>query len=300
MDKKKLLLLSSIVFWTQTLSAEEIVIQGDGFQLTDGQIIDEYLMQPEKIKDKIQRNPEELRKMVDGLYNETAFQREAIKQGLDQTPIVKKNIEFSTRRLLVKQLINEKTKSIKVPNMEPLARVYYDNHPDEFWVDESVRVRHILVRFEPDEKAKKKEHLESLVARIKKGESFTEIAKKYSDDPGSAAKGGDLGRFEKGKMVKPFEEAAFKLKNKGDLSDIFETNYGYHVIELEEHYPRQRMDYSEVKKSIVDKLNSEYVTDELSAWRETILDPKKAVVNKAELDRVVKKIGSGQGLSFSD
>ncbi len=289
-----------LMFFLQTVYAEKVVVQGDGFQLTDGQIIDEYLMQPEKIKNKIQSNPEELRKMVDGLYNETAFAQEARKQGLDQTPIVKKNIEFSTRRLLVKQLINEKTKSIKVPNLEPLARVYYDNHPDEFWRDESVRARHILVRFESDEKAEKKAHLEGLAARIEKGESFAEIAKEYSDDPGSAPKGGDLGRFEKGKMVKPFEEAAFKLKKKGELSEIFETNFGYHVIQLDEYYPRQRMEYSEVKKNIVDKLNSEYVTDELTAWRKSIIDPEKAVVNKVELDKVVKKIGNQEALSFSD
>lgn len=296
----KFLIFAPLMFLGQAVCAEEVVIQGDGFQLTDQQIIDEYMLQPESLKKKIQHNPEELRKLVDGLYNEIAFEHEARKQGLDKDPMVKKEVELSTRRILVKELINEKKQTIKIPNMEPLALAYYESHPEKYWRDESVTARHILIRFEPETKEEKKAFLEGLIRRIQKGEEFAEIAKKYSEDPGSAPKGGKLDRFEKGKMIKEFEEAAFKLRKKGELSEIFESKYGFHVIELEEYYPRQRMEYSEVKTSILDKLNSDYFKDEFSAWREGVIDPEKAIVNKVELDKVIKKIGNQKSLELID
>ena len=292
MGNKKYIIFAPLVLFFQQVNADEVLIQGDGFQLTDQQVIGEYSVQQEKLKNKINNNPEELRKLIDALYNESAFVHEAKKKGLDKDPLVKQRIESSTRRILVKEVIEEKKRSIKVPDMEPLALTYFESHPEEFWMDESVKARHILIRFDPETKKEKKVLLEGLIDRVQKGEDFAEIAKEYSDDPGSAPKGGELGRFEKGRMVKEFEQAAFKLRKKGELSDIFETQFGFHVIELEEYFPRHKMEFSEVKKKIIDKLRSEYANDEFDAWREEIVDPKKAVVNKAEIDKVIKFIGN--------
>ncbi|RKD20955.1 hypothetical protein BET04_08785 [Caminicella sporogenes] len=88
-----------------------------------------------------------------------------------------------------------------------------------------VRARHILVK---DEKLAK-----DLLKRIKAGEDFAQLAKEYSEDPGSKEKGGDLGYFSRGVMVPEFEEAAFSLK-KGEVSDLVKTRFGYHIIKTEE------------------------------------------------------------------
>ncbi|WIF95677.1 peptidylprolyl isomerase [Caminicella sporogenes] len=88
-----------------------------------------------------------------------------------------------------------------------------------------VRARHILVK---DEKLAK-----DLLKRIKSGEDFAQLAKEYSEDPGSKEKGGDLGYFSRGVMVPEFEEAAFSLK-KGEVSDLVKTRFGYHIIKTEE------------------------------------------------------------------
>jgi len=113
---------------------------------------------------------------------------------------------------------------------------YYSDFSEEFWEPEKVHARHILIKADPSaqergrEDAKKK--AEEILARIKKGESFEELAKKYSQDQATAAEGGDLGFFARGQMVKAFEDAAFALKP-SEVSGVVETRFGFHIIKVE-------------------------------------------------------------------
>lgn len=132
---------------------------------------------------------------------------------------------------------NAIARKTKVSDAE--VKEYYDKNSKEFETPASVKARHILIR--PDEKAVDKEKakadarkkIEEIAAKIKGGAKFSELAKAYSQDPGSARQGGDLGWFPKGVMIKPFEEAAFALK-KGELTGIIETEFGFHIILVED------------------------------------------------------------------
>jgi len=110
---------------------------------------------------------------------------------------------------------------------------YYRRHLDQFEIPEQVRASHVLIRVErdADEKSrqKKRELAEKVLAEAKEGKDFAELATKYSDDKASVAKGGDLGYFTRGTMVKSFEEAAFSLKP-GDLSEVVSSPFGFHII----------------------------------------------------------------------
>jgi peptidyl-prolyl cis-trans isomerase D len=115
---------------------------------------------------------------------------------------------------------------------------YYEEHKDRFTVPEKIQARHILIR--PDMKAKDREaarkaareKAEAVLKKVKGGANFATLARKYSGDPGSAKKGGDLGWFPRGVMMKPFEDAAFALKT-GEISGIVETPFGFHIIKVE-------------------------------------------------------------------
>lgn len=98
-----------------------------------------------------------------------------------------------------------------------------------------VRVAHILIGTgsgSPEDTLRAYQTISALLDSLKQGADFAEVARRYSEDPGSAAQGGDLGFFGLGRTVKPFEEAAFALKNPGDLSPIVRTQFGYHIIKL--------------------------------------------------------------------
>jgi len=121
---------------------------------------------------------------------------------------------------------------------ETELREYYNKNKDRYTDPEKIHARHILIRpdmKEKDRDAAKKAAVEKargLLKRIKAGEDFSRIAKENSGDPGSAKKGGDLGWFPRGVMMKAFEDAAFALKP-GEVSGIVETPFGAHIIKLE-------------------------------------------------------------------
>ena len=114
---------------------------------------------------------------------------------------------------------------------------YYESNLDSFRVPEQRKVRHILISVPQKADAKTdtqaKQKAEKVLAELKQGASFAKLAEKYSDDPGSAKKGGELGFIDRGMMVKPFDEAVFSLK-KGQISGLVKTRFGYHIIQVED------------------------------------------------------------------
>lgn len=111
------------------------------------------------------------------------------------------------------------------------VREAYQTRINEFATDEQRRASHLLIEFGDDVEAARKK-ADQLHARVLAGESFEALANDYSDDTGSSGNGGDLGFFGKGIMDKAFEEAAFALKQAGDISEVVQSAFGFHVIKL--------------------------------------------------------------------
>jgi len=144
---------------------------------------------------------------------------------------------------------------IKVDDAD--VKRYYDENAAKFQGNEQRRASHILIGFgvnaTPEQKQEAKDKAQTLLATIKKNpKSFEELAIKNSQDPGSATKGGDLGSFGRGAMVKPFEEAAFSMKV-NEVSDLVESEFGYHIIKLTE-ISGQSSDFESLKPQIKGEL----------------------------------------------
>lgn len=139
------------------------------------------------------------------------------------------------------------------------VKQYYNQHADQYKVPERVHVRHILVKTPtpgPDGKVDQKAvdaakaKAEDLLKQVKSGGNFEELAKKNSDDPGSGAKGGELPTFQHGAMVPEFEQAAFGLQTKGQLSGLVKSQFGYHIIQLIDKQSAHTKSLDEVKAEI--------------------------------------------------
>lgn len=169
------------------------------------------------------------------------------------------------------------------------ADEYFKAHQSEFTNLEEVKAQHILIAVPKDEAGIKKANakLEEVKKQIGKTD-FGQLAAKYSDDPGSKAKNGDLGFFPRGNMVKPFEDAAFSLPI-GKISDPIKTAYGYHFIRVNEKKPARAADFETQKSDIVQKLLKREKSDVIVKEFETALAEKNA--NK--VDELAKTYGLG-------
>jgi peptidyl-prolyl cis-trans isomerase D len=138
---------------------------------------------------------------------------------------------------------------------EAEVKAWYDGHKDRFLRPEERRASHILIAAaSKPEKEKAQARAEELLKEIQKTPAaFADLAKKNSQDPGSAAKGGDLGFFGRGMMVKPFEEAAYKLRE-GEISGVVESDFGFHIIKVTGIHAAKEKPLAEVKAEIEDEL----------------------------------------------
>lgn len=147
---------------------------------------------------------------------------------------------------------------------EEELRKYYDENAARYTAAEERRARHILITADKDAaadvKAKAKARAEELLAEARKNPAgFAELAKKHSQDPGSAANGGDLDFFGRGAMVKPFEDAAFALKP-GEISPVIQSDFGFHVIQLEAVRGGQKQAFEAVRAQIEDEVRKQLAT----------------------------------------
>ena len=142
-------------------------------------------------------------------------------------------------------------KDVKVT--EEAARERYKEREADFATPEERHARHILIQVASDAPQEKvdaaKKKAEDILARIRKGESFSELAKKFSQDPGSAKEGGDLGFFGRGVMDKAFEQAAYALKV-GEVSEPVRSTFGFHIIKLEGIRGGQRKPFEQVRSEV--------------------------------------------------
>jgi len=156
-----------------------------------------------------------------------------------------------------KGVFEHATASVAQVTDEDIKKFYGEN-TESFKVAEQVRASHILCKVEQDAseetRALKKKELEDVRARILAGADFGELAAEHSDCP-SKERGGDLGLFVRGRMVKEFEDAAFQLAP-GEISPVVETQFGYHVIKVTEHNDPQTVPLEKVRQEIHEHLKN--------------------------------------------
>jgi len=151
----------------------------------------------------------------------------------------------------------------KVEISDAMVQQYYDDHKTAYMLPEQVHARHILFKVSPDTPAEQKEEVrkkaEEVLKKVKAGEDFASLAQQYSEDS-SAAQGGDLGTFPRGKMVPPFEKAAFALAP-GATSEIVTSTFGFHIIKVEAKEEARTQTLEEARPQVVDAVKREKARD---------------------------------------
>jgi len=181
------------------------------------------------------------------------FQKQLAASGINMETLR----EQLKRRIGLEKMLEREMKAAGEPSepTEEEAKKFYDDNQARFSTPEQVRASHILIKADKNDeeaKAAAKKKITDLLKRARAGEDFAELARQYSEDPGSKARGGEY-TFPRKRMVKPFEDAAFSLEV-GQISDIVETTYGYHIIKLLEKIPAETTSYADAREDIIKNL----------------------------------------------
>ena len=185
--------------------------------------------------------------------------------------------------LSIEQLISTYvTKKITVSGQE--IKAFYENHPELFKQPERVRASHILIKVDPQadegKRTEAQKKIKEIQQKLQKGEDFATLAKALSEGP-SKVKGGDLGYFSRGKMVKSFEDTAFALKP-NEVSDIVETKFGYHLIKAIEKKPETTIAFEDAKDKLGKYLKQQKLQKEVSMYVDKLKE-------KAKVERFLKE-----------
>jgi len=237
------------------------------------ELIQESLLRQEAIRQGIKVSSGEFEKYLDQSkegYKENTFQR-----ALDIEEISRSQWEDKLKtHLLIKKLIEEViNRKIEIKEEQLLA--YFKQHMEEFQKGEQVRTLHIMV--ETEDEARRISKL------IRKGKSFSELAKQHSTSP-EGKTGGDMGYYEAGQMPKWFDDV-FKLKV-DEVSDIIRTPFGVHIFKVVDKKPERKMNFEESKKQIYSKLLHEAQEQAFHEWVEEIKKKSEIIIKYEILETI--------------
>lgn len=197
--------------------------------------------------------------------------------------MAEKDLRGYTRRDIIISKFVESTLLPKIKVTSGDVRAFYDQNPDKFSRPETIRASHILIAAassaSEEDKKKAREKAEKLLKELKAGADFATLAKANSTD-GSSQQGGDLGFFGKGQMVPSFEQAAFALKT-GEISDVVETPFGFHIIKLAEKKAAEKVEFKDVSSKIEEFLKGQKLNEVVGSF---LADARKT----AKIDILLK------------
>ncbi|BDU51492.1 peptidylprolyl isomerase [Haliovirga abyssi] len=207
--------------------------------------------------------------ILDRLVEEKILKDVAIKQGLENDPEFVADLEKQKGRLLASYAVKRNVLD-KVKATDAELKKEYEKNKEKYKQEGQVKARHILIKttskMTKDELAKAKAKAEKILKEALAGKTdFAELAKKYSEGP-SGKTGGELGWFTKKKMVKSFADAAFKGEKGKVYPELVKSQFGYHIIQVEDKKAEGYKPFEEVKKSLEDKVSNDMRRTEYTKW----------------------------------
>lgn len=241
---------------SESIKKEELyslLVKQYGDEALDALVTDKIIemeAKKEKVTISNKEKEEELKNLKESYGGEEGF-----KAALEQSGVTEAGIAED----IEKYLKTEKLLEPRIDLKEDEIKAYFDENKDQFAQQEQVKASHILVEDEATAKEVK--------SKLDKGEEFADLAKEYSTDASNAESGGELGYFGKGEMEAAFEEAAFELKA-NEISGPVKTDYGYHIIKVEDKKEAKEAVYEDSKEAAKKALFDERMQTEYYNWLE--------------------------------
>lgn len=249
--------------------ANPVLLQGASVAITQEQVQTDLRALVPDLRAQLLADPEQMKQWLDTVYLRKALAAEAERQNVADQPEVKRQIQQYRETILANARLRnlEEAAVSRAELLEAQARTEYRGDKERFNSPAQTLASHILIQG-TDDTAKAK--AQDLLDQLKAGARFEELARKHSADPGSAKRGGSLDWFAAGRMVPEFDAALKPLQQKGDLSPVIKTQFGYHIIRLDGRRPATARSYEEVREELI----------------ASIANKQRGKAREAELDRL--------------
>ena len=272
------------------LAGEKVLIDGPEADLTLQDVKRTFAVMSPRVRDNVLREKQKIRNTMDSTYLAKVAAERARRHGLDKDPVVRARIWHATLNILaeaeVERVVEEQ---LSGADLEMAAKERYLLDREKYKEPEEVTASHILLRSrggKEDEQVLSR--IRSIREEILSGKiGFEEAARKYSED-GSAKRGGSLGTFRRGRMVEPFEEAAFALKE-GEISEPVKTPFGYHLIRVEKKKEGHLPAYEEIRDKLMEEARKEARKTILNDFWLGIRDDNKVKLNEEAIQQFLEE-----------
>jgi len=233
--------------------AQEIVFGNAGAGVTASDIgfyLRDRVPEPQRVE--YLQGKDAVKDLAENLFIIRTLAAEAEAAGVVDKELIEWQVQTHRQRLMMEQYLQALQKQRNdATDWEATAKEVYIAEPEKFMRPESVRASHILVKTGERSDEEALALAERILGDLNSGAEFAVLAEQYSEDEGSKQQGGSLGAFSRGRMVKPFEEAVFALHKPGEVTGPVKTQFGYHIIRLDEYLPAGKRSFDEVKGQII-------------------------------------------------
>lgn len=232
------------------------------------------------------------KELLDNLVNEELFYQEAIRRGLDRDDDFVQRME-QFRRGILANMVKKEIYEEEIEITDADIKKYYDDNEKKFMTPEQVSVSLILVKCKKnasdEEVAKAKARAEEALKKLNAGSAWDKIVEQYSEDRGTKKRGGLLRNVRKGLRGAEFDDVAFSMTKKGEISDIFRSRQGFNIIRFEEKKEAKKRDFESVRGSIERQIKQEKIKNRM----ETIIENLRKKASVQVFDDVLDSIDVG-------
>ena len=255
-----LLIIASVFTSISSVSAADTVLLKKGDVVVTKLDLERYIEEriPPENRFEALRRPNVVRDMLENIFVIRSIAEEARQYDVIDPEQLQWQLEFQGDRIrmahLMERMLEQELRDV---NWEQMAQEVYVADADKFITPERVNASHILIKVEGRSAEEAKSLAESVRQRALAGEDFSELATELSEDASVRRNRGNLGAFPRGRMAAAFEAAAFALTDPDQISDVVETEFGFHVIKLHEHLPEHKRSFESVSKEIEAELRQQ-------------------------------------------
>ncbi len=261
-DKKNLLFIFIVVnlFFSGCSRKEDVVAYVGRREITVENFRDRLMDLPDYYRGFVSSEGGK-RQYLSGIIKETVLLEKAYELNIHKNKEVRERIEELKREIILTAAVDHlKNNEIQVSDYE--IRDYYEKNQEDFVNPEEVKISHILLN---DEKKARE-----VLANIRQGASFAGMAREHSVDTVTAINDGDLGYFKRGEFANPqFAEAVFELDNVGEVSDVIQTSFGYHIAQLTGRRTGREKTFEEAQEEIIEELEQQKFTQLIDEYKDS-------------------------------